>query len=253
MTATYSNIWTHNTELLAPAFNAVNNEQTINLVMLGLRAHLLERSSCRIVDIGGGRGHLASKLASIGHSVTVVDIDPSMLQEAENHFKSLSPEVNKRLKLIAGTVDNVLNNEPYDVVCCHSVLMYEHDWSAFVHKLARLLRPGGLISVMCVNPQARAMRLGRQRKWREVIATISTGQQCDPSYVLSNDILLEELETEFRALEIKPSAWYGVGVFEDGSCDESLAAEWLAGTTEPYRSIARSYHLIGVSNFGITS
>lgn len=238
------NIWTKNAEVFRPAFLESIDEQVSKLIVFGLRGHLME-TKLRIVDIGGGGGSQAVLLAKLGHSVTVVDLDPFMLCAAEKRFSTLPAEVRKRLHLIEGTAKDILKSDPYDVVCCHSVLMYEENWRALVRDIAGILRLGGILSIMSVNPDARAMRLGRQKRWREVIATISTGLQSDPNCIPSSNISRKELEFELEFAGINPLTWYGVGVFEDGDSKESFAAEWLAGMTEPYRSIARSYHVIG--------
>jgi S-adenosylmethionine-dependent methyltransferase len=244
MNVAHTNIWTKNAEYLEPAYLSAIDQQTSKLIVFGLSWHLTQ-TNCSIVDIGGGGGSQAALLAEMGHSVTVVDIDSFMLNAAERHFSTLDSEVKKRLHLVEGTAKNLLGGKLYDVVCCHSVLMYEENWTALLQDLAGLLRLGGLLSITCVNPEACAMRLGRQRRWREVIATITTGIECNPSYIPSNNISRTSLQTELVSIGIDPVTWYGVGVFEDGSSDESFAAEWLAGSTEPYRSVARSYHLLG--------
>jgi S-adenosylmethionine-dependent methyltransferase len=241
----HANIWTNNAEYLRPAYLEVNADQTSKLILFALESHI-KKTPCRVVDIGGGGGSQAALLAGRGHFVTVVDIDPLMLLAAEKRFADLDFETRQRIRLIEGTAKDILGLELYDVVCCHSVLMYEYDWRLFVRNLAKILCPGGLLSIMSVNPEARAMRLGRQRRWREVIAIISTGMQHDPSCIPSTDVSRIELQTELESIDIYQEAWYGVGVFEDDDCsDENFAAEWLAGSNDPYRSVARCYHLVG--------
>ena len=168
-----------------------------------------------------------------------------MLSAAEERFQVLDPKVRQRLYLIEGTTKDLPEGISYDVVCCHSVLMYEENWASLVCELVGLLRTEGLLSVACVNPDASAICLGREKRWREVIASITTGQWCDPRCVPSNDISRSALLQELESIGISQLAWYGVGIFEGGSSEESFAAEWLAGSTDPYRSVARSYHVIG--------
>ncbi len=244
MSGAHANIWTDSAELFREGFLESIDEQTSRLIVTGLE-FCLPDGACRIADIGGGAGNQATLLAELGHSVTIVDLDPSMLRMAERRINALDPGPRRRLTLVEGTARAVREHAPYDVVCCHSVLMYEPDWRGLVRDLASILRAGGLLSVVCVNPEARAMRLGRQRRWREAIATISSGRQCDPTCIPGIDISRRDLESELRTVGIDPFVWYGVGVFEDGTTEESFAAEWLAGSTEPYRSVARSYHVIG--------
>lgn len=139
------------------------DEQTSQLIVFGLARHLTE-TKCRIIDVGGGAGLQAVSLAGLGHSVTIVDVDPLMLCAAEKRFESLEYKIRKRLHLIEGTINDIPKSEAFDVACCHSVLTYEQDWHALVRGIAGLVRVGGLLSIVSVNPEARAMRLGRQRR-----------------------------------------------------------------------------------------
>lgn len=244
MNTQHQNIWTENAELLQPAFIKASDAQTAELITLGILQHLPNKP-CRIVDIGGGGGRQACLLASRGHYVTVFDIDDVMVEVAKRRVDELDRETASRISLVNGTVRDALATGCYDVVCCHSVLMYERNWQQLTKDLIALASPGGILSITSVNPEATAMRLGQQGRWREVIASISTGTQHDPTTVPSHPVMRGDVHDLLVANGVDIIGWYGVGVFELGSGDESLAAEWLAGMTEPYRRVARSFHLVG--------
>jgi S-adenosylmethionine-dependent methyltransferase len=244
MKSLHANIWTKNAKFFESAFLSSLDEQRSRLIVFGLCRHLIG-SDCRVADIGGGGGRQAVLLAELGHSVTIVDLDPIMLSAAERRSKSLDSKVRQRLHLIEGTARDLPKDKSFDVVCCHSVLMYEEDWTSLVRDLVSLLRSGGILSIVCVNPEACAMTLGREGRWREAIASIATGLWCDPRCIPSNDVPRSTLVKELNSLGVTQLAWYGVGVFEGDSSEESFTAEWLAGSTDPYRSVARCYHIIG--------
>ena len=236
------NIWQSNAHYLRQGFLQGSDEQTSELLLMGLEP-LLNNGLCRILDIGGGDGKQSVKLAKMGHHVTLVDIDPEMVKEAHSRASQAGPQAMQNLRIIHGSIDDSSLGQ-YDLVCCHSVLMYERQWSSFLKKVIMKMAPGGLLSLMSVNPEARAMRLGMQRRWREVVATLALGRQCDPNTIESEVICLSDIKEVLSENNIEVLAHYGVGVFETGSCEESLAAEWLAGSKEPYRSVARCYHLV---------
>lgn len=238
-----ANIWQDNAHYLRQAFMQASDEQTSQLLLLGIDP-FLGSDACQILDIGGGDGKQSIELARRGHHVTLVDIDPEMIKEARSRARSAGHQIMQRLKIMEGSIDDCPLGK-YDLVCCHSVLMYERLWSSFLKKVIMRLAPGGYISLMSVNPDARAMRLGIQQRWREVIATLELGRQCDPKTIESEVIRQSDIEAVFNQANIKVLAHYGVGVFETGSGEESLAAEWLAGSREPYRSVARCFHIIG--------
>ena len=236
------NIWQSNAHYLRQAFMQASDEQTSQLLLMGLEPFLTS-GACRILDIGGGDAKQSVKLARRGHHVTLVDIDTEMVKAAHSRVSSEDSQVMQNIRILHGSIDDNSLGQ-YDLVCCHSVLMYQRPWSSFLTKVIARVAPGGFISLTSVNPEARAMRFGMQRRWREVIATLALGHQCDPKTIESEVISQKDIREVFAKHNIKVLAHYGVGVFETGSCEESLAAEWLAGGCEPYRSVARCFHLV---------
>lgn len=243
----HRNIWTENAEYLRPAFLEAASTHTASLIAFGIQQYL-EKGERHILDMGGGKGEVAIRLASEQHYVTLVDIDPEIIDIAKSNFAAQPASISQRLKFIHGTVDDLLGLT-FDIVCCHSVLMYEENWRFLLMELIKLVKPGGIISLVSVNPHARAMRLGRQGKWKEVIATINTGENCDPSYIQSSNISLDDIRLEFERFKIQELGWFGVGVFEGPESEECLAAEWIAGMSDPYRQVARCFHIIGKKEY----
>jgi SAM-dependent methyltransferase len=192
-------------------------------------------------------------LARAGHSVVIVDFDPKMLAMARTELARESAEVRARVELVLGDGESApeLVGTDFDLACCHSVLMYQLDPAPMVSSLAELVRPGGLISVLCLNREAAAMRSGLQGRWLEAAASLTAGTQ------ISNQSFPTRAHTraEVTGLLEKEGApvkdWQGIGIFTDhlekivaDDPEQVYLVEWLAGSRDPYRQVARCFHLL---------
>jgi len=207
----------------------------------------------RVLDIGGGDAALAVRLAAVGHEVCVIDIDPAMIAHAQDRLSRVPPEIAARVQLRCAAGDAALDESgAYDLVCCHSVLMYEDDPAPLIAAAVRSCRAGGLISIVAVNPAALAMRPGLAGRWREARVVLETGDQAHGPYAPSRNHSRETIEALLQSAGTTPVEWSGIGVFTDHHTgpiaaddpEELYRAEWLAGRSDPYRQVARCYHLI---------
>lgn len=145
----------------------------------------------------------------------------------------------------------------FDVVLCHGVLMYVPEPDAMLAGLARMLAPGGLLSLLVRNGDALAMRPGLHGDWTAALASFDG---VDYTNRLGLDVRADRLATLTATLSgigAPLQTWYGVRVFTDGTeaanelpadaeLERLLAAEDRAGRTDPYRGVAALLHLCGV-------
>lgn len=120
------------------------------------RAAQTGREHLDIVDAGGGTGGFAVPLACLGHRVTVVDPSPNSLAAAERR----AAEHGVPLAAIQGDVADlpgIVGEESADLVLCHSVLEYVDDPAAALATIARVLRRGGMVSVLSSGAIATAI------------------------------------------------------------------------------------------------
>jgi len=240
-------------ETLADAYSHSVGTVRFQLVTRALLLHIPDKQQ-RVVDVGGGFGQQAIMLARVGHSVTVVDIDPAMLSIAVAQLSEESLEVSSRVRLVLGdgeTAENLVGTG-FDLACCHSVLMYQHDPAPMVSALVRLVRPGGLISLLCVNAAASAMRSGLQGRWHEAAAKLQPDSELQQRHLTTYEHTVQQITDMLSAAGARAREWYGVGVFTDHRTEkivvddpeEIYAVEWLAGGRDPYRQVARCFHLL---------
>lgn len=111
-----------------------------------------------VLDLGGGTGGDAVRLARAGHDVTVVDPSPDALASLERRASDESRHAAddgraepRRVRGVLGDTTDLLQHvEPgsIDLVLCHGVLEHVDDPDQAVGAVASVLRPGGHVSVV---------------------------------------------------------------------------------------------------------
>ncbi|TQK70661.1 MULTISPECIES: methyltransferase domain-containing protein [unclassified Nocardioides] len=99
-----------------------------------------------VVDLGGGTGGFAVRLAESGHRVRVVDPSPDALAALARRAREVDLEVSGLQGDVADLVE-VVGAGSADVVLCHGVLEVV-DPSLALERIAEVLRPGGLLSLV---------------------------------------------------------------------------------------------------------
>ncbi len=107
----------------------------------------LEGDPLDVLDIGGGTGGLAVRVAELGHRVTVVDPSPDALASLDRRARELGVAVRGEQGDLSTLLD-VTGPSSVDVVLCHGVLEVVDDPAAALETLRRVLRPGGTLSLL---------------------------------------------------------------------------------------------------------
>lgn len=113
----------------------------------------------KILDVGGGNGEDTFYLTSLGHTVVLVDFSAEMLADA--HKRAVDLRVVDQLTLIQADVTNLPNlflSGEFDAILCHNMIKFVADGFKLLDDLYTLLKPGGMLSVMAVNPYSEAYR-----------------------------------------------------------------------------------------------
>ncbi|MGW3634851.1 class I SAM-dependent methyltransferase [Streptomyces sp. NPDC005122] len=212
----------------------------------------------RILDVGMGQGTQALRLARAGHQVTGLEQDGRMLSVARRALAAEPEGIQGRVRLIEGDGrDTGVHFLPgsFDVVLCHGVLMYVEEPDPLVAGLARMLAPGGLLSLLVRNADALALRPGLAGDWSSALAAFESDAYVNRLGLAVRADRLATLTSTLAGIGAPLHAWYGVRVFTDGAPDGTpvpedveslLSAEERAGRTDPYRQVAALLHLCGV-------
>jgi SAM-dependent methyltransferase len=134
----------------------------------------LERGDmARVVDIGGGTGGFAVRLAREGHAVTVVDPSPAALAALVRRADEAG---------VAGLVTGVQGDltdigthvapASADVVLCHGVLEVVPDPAAALRTITGVLREGGLLSLLVAQRHAAVVARAMAGHFQQALALL---------------------------------------------------------------------------------
>jgi S-adenosylmethionine-dependent methyltransferase len=102
-----------------------------------------------IVDVGGGTGGFAVPLAVEGHRVTVVDPSADALASLER--RAADEGVSHLVRGVQGDTTELASltgDGKADALLCHGVLEYVDDPGEALRDMARVLRSGGVLSLL---------------------------------------------------------------------------------------------------------
>ena len=129
--------------------------------------------NARVVDIGGGTGGFAVRLAREGHAVTVVDPSPDALAALARRADEAG---------VAGLVTGVQGDltdigthvapASADVVLCHGVLEVVPDPAAALRTITGVLREGGLLSLLVAQRHAAVVARAMAGHFQQALALL---------------------------------------------------------------------------------
>jgi S-adenosylmethionine-dependent methyltransferase len=106
-----------------------------------------------VLDIGGGTGGFAVRVAGLGHRVTVVDPSPDALAALARRAREDGVEVAGQQGDL-GSLLELVGPGGADVVLCHGVLEVVDDPAAALATIREVLRPGGRLSLLVAQRHA---------------------------------------------------------------------------------------------------
>src|SRR5689334_11503737 len=241
--------------------------------VIAARAAQSGRTALDIVDVGAGTGGFAVSIAGLGHRVTVVDPSPDALAAA----RWRAGEAGVTLTEVQGEAVDLpdLVGEPgagadkngADLVICHNVLEYVDSPSAALAAIARVLRPGGTVSVLAANTVAAVLQRALAGKYAEARAMLpgSSGPMSSSSVSSGPEpsgagaaavrrFTLPELTALIEGAGLRTGTAHGIRIFssllpgagaDPATADALRELEEAAATCPPLRDIATRLHVLG--------
>ena len=219
------------------------------------RAEQSARAVLDIVDVGGGTGGFAVPFAALGHRVTVVDPSPDALAGAQRR----AAEQRVPLAAVQGDadgLDHLAGESAADLIICHNVLEYVDNPAAAMAVIARVLRPGGTVSILAANAVAAVLHRalsGRYDQAREILTQMSEVRN-DPLVDGRRRFTLASLTALIEGAGLRAGQAHGVRVFagllpaadaDPGAGEALRGLEDEAAVYPALRDIAPRLHVLG--------
>ena len=172
---------------------------------------LLDGDGLDVLDIGGGTGGFAVRVAELGHRVTVVDPSPDALAALSRRAGERGVQVLGQQGDLSSLLD-VAGAAAADVVLCHGVLEVVDDPAGAVATLREVLRPGGTLSLLVAQRHAAVVARAMAGHFAQALALLD-----DPSAAgrAGRRFTRDELLALLGAAGFDVVATHGVRVFAD--------------------------------------
>lgn len=216
--------------------------------------HLPAEGTLDVVDVGGGAGHQAIRLARLGHRVTLVDPSPEMLRRTRVALEAERLDVRGRLQVVEATATEApraLKGEVFDAVLCHAVLPYVENPADVVAALGKLSVASGVLSIVFKNAEALAMRPALEGRWADAARAFDATADIGGLGVTTRAHTCADVDGWCATAGCVPRAWFGIRVMTDHLHDAPLALlsevlpiEARAARTDPYRAVGRLVHAL---------
>ena len=194
----------------------------------------------RILDAGGGSGHMAVRLAGLGHSVVLCDVSDEMLATAA--MRAAEAGVTAAIELRHLSIQAYANiaDERFDLVLCHAVLEWLDDPESAVGDLALLVKQGGHLSLMFYNRFASLLKRTLAGDFEAALEDYETGPirrgWGEGATALDNEVVVSWLEDQ----DLEVSARAGIRIFHDHVVDKLGGPQGLAQLIELEKAVCRS-------------
>jgi 2-polyprenyl-3-methyl-5-hydroxy-6-metoxy-1,4-benzoquinol methylase len=206
----------------------------------------------QVVDIGGGTGGFAVRVAELGPRVTVIDPSPDALAILGRRAEESG--VAGRVVARQGDLDTLHDLVPAggaDVVLCHGVLEIVDDPAQALRAIATVLRPGGALSLLVSQRHAAVVTRAMAGSFGQAMALLDPGAAGEAPRRFSAD----EVATMLDDTGFDTTATHAVRVFVDlvpsslvdlepGAADLLIELEQAVAERPEYLTLATQIHTL---------
>lgn len=209
-----------------------------------------------VLDVGGGFGQIAQRLASMGHTVVVNDISAHMLTQAKTLAQAAGIENIRFIHAPYQQLPSMLT-EKYDLILCHAVLEWLAEPEKAIVILQSLLAEKGTLSLCFYNPVARVYRNLIMGNFYHVDNVAQQGFQSDAgSLTPNNPCSVADVQAWLKVANMHILQETGVRVFSDyvvlkrgghEHLDAVIEKELEFSTQTPYKYMGRYFHILAAN------
>jgi S-adenosylmethionine-dependent methyltransferase len=230
-----------------------------DLAWENFREFLPSRSDAAALDVGGGTGAMAVRLAECGFSVTVLDVSEAMLAETER--AAMEANLRHRITLVhgdAGQLPHLFSPASFTVVVCHNVIEFVDCPGEVLQAINSLLmrRDNAVASVIVRNRAGEILSAALKNGDLAAAERNLTAPNVHAKLVDQRVAVFtpRELRDMVAAAGLDALAEFGIRVFSDylqeqfvsEDCNYSgpLALERRLGAQSDFAAIARYFQII---------
>lgn len=209
----------------------------------------LQGGGLRVLDAGGGAGHLALRLAALGNKVLLCDPSTEMLRMAREEVRQRG--LGNRVNTVRCAIQKLasITDERFDLVTCHAVLEWLAQPREALAHLVQFLNTDGRLSLMFYNSNAALFK----RMLRGDFAAIRdhpTGiREGETAPVALDEASVTDWLTE---LGLHVTSRSGIRILhdhlraelDDAGVEQLTEAETDLRKREPFASLAQHIHLV---------
>ncbi len=243
-------------------------------------------SPLSILDVGGGLGQIAIRLAQLGHRIVFNDVSPVMLAAAQQRaeqagvaaqfswhcgpYQTLPTQLAEHLteqltvqraeqlteQPVEHFLEHYIEQQPpgFDLILCHALLEWLEQPAKLVPTLAAMLAPAGYLSLCFYNPAAKVYRnlIRGNFNWLQAEAL---KRHDEGSLTPQNPSSLEQVRDWLTENKLEITSESGLRIFHDyvverrgGHNDPAqvLKMELEYSHQAPYKFLARYLHIMAV-------
>ncbi len=208
----------------------------------------------QVVDIGGGTGGFAVRVAELGHQVTVVDPSPDALAILGRRAEESG--VADRVRAVQGDLDTLPDVVPAgsaDAVLCHGVLEIVEDPTRALEAIGTALRPGGVLSLLVNQRHAAVVARAMAGHFGQARDLLDAAPGTAPNH--PRRFTVDELAALLDRAGFEPTATHAVRVFVDlvpsslvdlepGAADRLVELELAVAERPEYLALATQVHTL---------
>lgn len=215
-------------------------------------ADLLAQPRLDVVDIGGGTGGSAVRIAELGHRVTVVDPSPDALAALSQRAAQAEVDVAGHQGDVSELL-TIVGADSADLVLCHGVLEVV-DAPTGLAGIRDVLRPGGSLSLLVAQRHAAPVAKAVSGHLQSALDLL-LDQQDESAHHGFHRFTDEEITSLLSDTGYEVDAVQAVRVFADlvpgslldlepGAATTLIELERIAATRPEYRPLATQLHVL---------
>jgi len=132
---------------IAPTYDQRYTVGRFEGIATALRSLAQDVGAKRILEVGCGTGRWLAELLPVAQEIHGLDLSPGMLQQARQRLQSFS--------LICGHASHLpFFDSVFDLIFCVNAFHHFPQPRAFISEARRVLRPGGALAIIGMDPQA---------------------------------------------------------------------------------------------------